>query len=378
LRPLDDIRVLDFTTLLPGPFATLVLAEAGAEVIKIEPPGGDPVRHRAPKLGEASVFFAALNRGKRSIEIDLKAPGGAARLTPLIETADVLVEQFRPGVMARLGLDYDAVRAVKPDIVYCSITGYGQSGPRVQVAGHDLNYVAETGLLSMTRARDGAPVLPHTQIADIGAGSYPAVISILTALWQRARSGEGRHLDISMTDNLFPFLWYGLAPGHAVGEWPEGADTPMTGLSPRYQVYETLDGRWIAVGAREQKFWDAFCEAIGLEARVRDDARDPAATIAAVADRIATRSAEDWQARFGTKDVCAVVMASLEEAVQSAHFRLRGLFDHEVADGGRAMPAVPVPLAGSLREAPARKHAPRLGEANALLDEAPARKTAAR
>ena len=377
MRPLDDLRVLDFTTLLPGPFATLILAEAGAEVIKIEPPGGDPVRHRAPRLGESSAYFAALNRGKQSIEIDLKQPGAAARLSPLIEGADVLVEQFRPGVMDRLGLGYDAVKALKGDIVYCSITGYGQHGPLAQEAGHDLNYAAATGLLSMTRGHDGAPTLPHTQIADIGAGSYPAIISILVALWRRARTGEGCRLDISMTDNLFPFLWYGLVQGHATGDWPEGGDTPVTGSSPRYQIYATSDGRYLAVGAREQKFWDAFCDAIGLEAALRDDTRDPAATMAAVAARIAARTADHWRRRFAGKDACAVVMASLEEAVATAHVRLRALFGYLVEDAGRTLPALPVPLAPELREPESRKVSPRLGEANALLG-APARRSAAR
>jgi crotonobetainyl-CoA:carnitine CoA-transferase CaiB-like acyl-CoA transferase len=369
MQPLDNLRVLDFTTLLPGPMATLILAEAGAEVIKIERPGGEEMRARPPRHGDTSVLFAILNRGKKSLEIDLKEPGAVALLRPLIESADVLVEQFRPGVMERLGLGYEAVRAINPRLVYCSITGYGQSGPKVAEAGHDLNYAADTGLLSMTRGADGAPVIPHTQIADIGAGTYPAVMNIVIALWRRERCGEGCHLDISMTDNLFPFLWMPLALGHATGQWAQGGDLPLTGASPRYQIYATADGAWVAVGALEQKFWDAFCEAIGLAAELREDTRDPTATIAAVAEIVASSDAEHWRARFAGKDVCSVVMKSLEEAVRDPHFTRRGVFAHSLAAGDLTLPAMPVPLAPSLRGADEIRSCPALGSADALVVE---------
>src|SRR5687768_8746098 len=197
MQPLEGIRVLDFSTLLPGPLATLLLAEAGAEVIKIERPGtGDEMRSYTPKFGTDSVNFALLNRGKRSIAIDLKAQNAVSRLRPLLEKADVIVEQFRPGVMDRLGLGYEAASALNPRVVYCSITGYGQSGPRAQTAAHDLNYIAETGMLALSAGPDGVPVLPPALIADISGGAYPAVMNILLALRACEKSGRGCKLDV--------------------------------------------------------------------------------------------------------------------------------------------------------------------------------------
>ena len=368
MPPLANVRVLDFTTLLPGPFATLILAEAGAEVVKIERPGGEEMRDGRPRAGDQGLLFAMLNRGKKSIEIDLKEAGAARRLRPLIESADVLVEQFRPGVMARLGLDWESVRAVNPRIVYCSITGYGQTGPKALVAGHDLNYCAETGFLSMTRGADGKPNIPQTQIADIGAGSYPAVMNIMFALWGAQRTGEGAWLDISMCDNLFPFLWAPMALGRATGGWPEGNDMYLTGGTARYQIYRTRDDRFVACGALEQKFWDNFCACIGLDDALRDDEKDPQATAAGVAARIAGRDAADWQERFAGRDVCAVVVRSLDEALADAQFADRGLFAHTLDGGDRTLPALSVPVAPPVRGTPGAASAPVLGSSNAMLD----------
>jgi crotonobetainyl-CoA:carnitine CoA-transferase CaiB-like acyl-CoA transferase len=190
--PLSDVRVLDFSTLLPGPLATLLLAEAGADVIKIERPGrGDEMRSYQPKFGADSVNFALLNRGKRSIAIDLKDPAAVEKLKPLLESADVVVEQFRPGVMDRLGLGYDALSKLNARIIYCAITGYGQHGPRADVAAHDLNYIADAGMLALAAGSDGAPVPPPALIADIGGGTYPAVINILLALARTRPHGQG-------------------------------------------------------------------------------------------------------------------------------------------------------------------------------------------
>ena len=221
LPPLGGLKVLDFSNLLPGPMASLLLAEAGAEVIKVERPGtGDEMRGYFPPFGPVSGNFALLNRGKASLVADLKDEGDRAHVRSLAAEADVLIEQFRPGVMARLGLGYDDLARLNPRLVYCSISGYGQSGARVAKAGHDLNYLAESGLLGLTRGADGAPVLPQVLAADIGGGGYPAVINILMALQGRERSGQGCHLDIAMADNLFAFAYWGLASGQA-GAWPK-------------------------------------------------------------------------------------------------------------------------------------------------------------
>jgi alpha-methylacyl-CoA racemase len=368
-QPLAGITVLDFSALLPGPLAGLILAEGGASVIKIERPGqGDEMRAYEPRLGDDSVNFALLNRNKRSIALDLKAPGAVKRLLPLIRKADVLIEQFRPGVMDRLGLGYDALRPENPRLIYCSITGYGQSGPKAGVAAHDLNYIAETGLLGLSAGADGAPVMPPALIADIAGGAYPAVINILLGLEQRARTGQGCHLDIAMTDQLFPLMYWALGNTWAAGRWPRPGGELVTGGSPRYRIYRTADDRFLAAAPLEQRFWDRFCRLIGLEERFRDDGRDPAATIARVAELIRAGSAEHWQMRFAGEDVCCAIVRTLEEALADPHFRARGLFDHELQAGGRRVPALPVPVAPEFRsDAPAGY--PALGEANALLDE---------
>src|SRR5262249_49346756 len=201
-QPLSAITVLDFTTLLPGPLATLMLAEAGAEVIKIERPGGEELRRHPPHIDGESAVYALLSRGKKSIVLDLKEPGGRARLAPLLERCDVLVEQFRPGVMARLGLGYDAVKAINPRAVYCAITGYGREGPRRHEAGHDLNYIAATGVLALSPGPADRPTVPPALIADIGGGAMPAVMNILLGLRQRDITGEGSFIDIAMTDAM--------------------------------------------------------------------------------------------------------------------------------------------------------------------------------
>ncbi len=372
-QPLAGITVLDFSTLLPGPLAGLILAEAGASVIKIERPGrGDEMRGFEPKLGDDSVNFALLNRGKRSIAIDLKAAGARDRLLPMLRKADVLIEQFRPGVMDRLGLGYGALRLENPRLIYCSITGYGQSGPKAQVAAHDLNYIAEAGLLGLSAGSDGAPVIPPVLIADIAGGAYPAVINILLALQQRAQTGQGCRLDVAMTDQLFPLIYWALGNGLALGRWPRPGGELVTGGSPRYRIYRTADGRFLAAAPLEQRFWDRFCQLIGLEEHFRDDAHDPAATTARVAGILQAKPAAHWQSQFAGEDVCCAIVRTLEEALSDPHFRGRGLFDHELQAGGRSVPAVPVPVAPEFRSAAPAGY-PALGEDNRLLEPEPDR-----
>ena len=373
MTPLDGIRVLDFTSLLPGPLATLVLAEAGAEVTKIERPGmGDEMRTYVPKFGADAVNFALLNRGKRSVRLDLKDPGSIAPIRALIQDADVLIEQFRPGVMERLGLGPDAVHAINPQIVYCSISGYGQHGPLADRAGHDLNYVAELGLLGLSRGAGGEPVLPPALVADIGGGSYPAVINILLALIERERTGRGARLDVSMTDNVLTFLYWAMGNGLAAGEWPEPGAELLTGGSPRYNIYRAADGAWIAAAPLEDRFWTAFCDLIDLPADLREDGRDPAATIAAVAERLASRTSAEWSEAFARLDVCCSVVRDVQGALDDPHHAARRLFSRAVEDGaGATIPALPVPVDPTLRRDDATLGYPRLGGDNGLLEGAP-------
>jgi crotonobetainyl-CoA:carnitine CoA-transferase CaiB-like acyl-CoA transferase len=367
-QPLTGVCVLDFSTLLPGPLATLLLAEAGAEIIKIERPGtGDDFRSYLPKFGHSGVNFAMVNRGKRSVAIDLKAPDALARLRPLIARADILVEQFRPGVMDRLGLGYDALAAINPRIVYCAITGYGQTGPKAQVAAHDLNYLAESGLLGLSTDSNGTPIVPPALIADIAAGAYPAMINILLALRERETTGRGRRLDVAMADHLFTFMYWALGKGLATGEWPRPGGELITGGSPRYQIYRTRDGRFLAAAPLEQKFWENFCEAIELAPQWRDDAHDLRGTREAVAERVALRTSAEWRDKFMGKDVCCAIVASLEEALADPHFRVRGLFAPQLAADGREISALPVPVDPAFRSKPAVLSYPGLGENNDLI-----------
>jgi alpha-methylacyl-CoA racemase len=352
-QPLSGILVLDFTTLLPGPLATLMLAEAGAEVIKIERPGGEELRRFPPYVDGESAVYALLNRGKKSIVLDLKAPDDRARLAPLLERCDVVVEQFRPGVMARLGLDYESVKAVNPRAVYCAITGYGQDGPRRNEAGHDLNYIATTGLLALSPGPVDRPTVPPALIGDIGGGSMPAVMNILLGLRRRDTTGEGCFIDIAMADAMFTFAWHALASGFSERRFPAPGAARLTGGSPRYQLYRTRDGKLVACAALEQKFWLAFCAAIGLALPLVDDRADATATTKAIADIIANRTAQDWRPVFAAADCCCTIVMELEHAIADPHFVDRGLFAHEVVTAkGTAMPALPVPIDPAFRATP--------------------------
>ncbi len=352
MQPLSGLLVLDFTTLLPGPLATLMLAEAGAEVIKIEPPGGDELRAFPPFWEGQGAPFAMLNRGKETLSLDLKQESDRTQLMPLIRRADILVEQFRPGVMQRLGLGYEHAATLNPRLIYCSITGYGQTGPHAAEAGHDLNYIGQTGLLALQPGPADAPVVPPALVADIGGGSFPAMINILLALQQRDRTGQGCHLDIAMTDAMFTFAWLALAQGFTTGRFPGPGKSLLAGGSPRYRLYPTRDGKLVACGALEEKFWRAFAAAIGLAPELIDDSRDPAATGAAVAALIRGRDADEWAPVLAAANCCATIVRSLEEAVRDPHFVQRGLFAHAIAGAsGATLPALPIPISPQFRTA---------------------------
>jgi crotonobetainyl-CoA:carnitine CoA-transferase CaiB-like acyl-CoA transferase len=342
-RPLEGLLVLDFSTLLPGPLATLMLAEAGAEVVKVEKPGGEDMRRFPPEIGSETAPFAVLNAGKKSIVADLKTDEGRHTLLPLLERADILVEQFRPGVMDRLGLGYEAVRGLNPRIIYCSVTGYGQEGPRAGEVGHDINYQAVTGLLSLS------PTMPAALAADIAGGAMPAVMNILLALRQRDLTGEGSHLDIAMADAMFTFAWFALAEGHALGHFPGAAENILAGGSPRYGLYRTAGGQALAVGALEQKFWAAFCEGINLGPQWRDDRRDPAGTRAEIARIVGERDGAFWRGILEPLDCCCTVVTSLEEAVSDPHFRARGLLEYQAKAGTSSIPLTVLPIAPAFR-----------------------------
>lgn len=363
MQPLEGLLVLDFSTLLPGPLASLLLAEAGARVVKIERPGkGDEMRTYEPKIGSSSANFVMLNRGKQSIKIDLKAPDAIVRLEPLLKRADILIDQFRPGVMERLGLGYSQIKSINPQIIYCSITGWGQTGCKKDVAAHDLNYMAESGVLGLARDPQGSPSLPPILAADIAGGTYPAVMNILLAIRQRDLTGCGSYLDIAMAENMLTFAYWGLAEGMGCGQWPTDGEGLVTGSSPRYQIYRTADGQFLAAAPLEDKFWDNFCDIIELPTEFRKPGIPASEVREKVAEIIAKDSGDIWRKKFEGKDVCCSIVVDLEDAVTDPHFVERRVFSHKTVADRRVVPALPVPIAPEFRSPIERSISPELGE----------------
>ncbi len=366
-RPLDGLRVLDLTRLLPGPFATLLLADLGARIIKIEAPRiGDYARHMPPLGGRMSAVFAALNRDKESVGLDLKQPEGRAAFERLVAQADVVVDSFRPGVMARLGLDPARLEAINPRVITCSITGYGHTGPLARKAGHDLNYVAVAGLAGITGA-DGAPVTPGLQMADIAGGALYAVIGVLAALHARHRTGRGRFVDASMTDGVAGLGLMLHAKQHLDGQpVPPGFDL-LAGDRPCYRIWPCKDGA-LAVGALEPKFWMGLCAAIGRPDLATDGlatGRHKAKVEAELTALFASRTRDEWVAFFAEHDVCVEPVLSLEEARRSPHAEARGLYGahHHPVEGVEFFHQYPNPgLLPGLEPPKTPRPAPRLGE----------------
>jgi crotonobetainyl-CoA:carnitine CoA-transferase CaiB-like acyl-CoA transferase len=244
MRPLDGITVLDLTRLLPGAVATMMLGDFGAQVIKIEePPAGDPMRQSRAGINHPSGYFLVTNRNKRSLTLNLKHEAGREVFLKLVEKADVVIEGFRPGVMERLGLDYETLRQLNPRLIYCALTGYGQDGPYRHQAGHDINYISTAGLLGVNGAKDGPPTIPGVQIADLAGGSLHSVIGILLALQARAQTGVGQMVDISMTDCSLALMYIPFAIYLANQAQPQRGAEGLTGRYACYHVYETKDGR---------------------------------------------------------------------------------------------------------------------------------------
>ncbi len=363
---LEGIKVIDFSTLLPGPLASLFLSETGAEVIKIEKPGvGDEIRLSNPQWGEQSVSFSLLNRGKKSLSLDLKDPKNLKILIPILKEADIIIEQFRPGVMKRLGLDYESIKKINQDIIYVSITGYGQYGPKSMVAGHDLNYIGNAGLLSISMGRENDTVVPPALVADIAGGSYPAVINILLALRKRDLNKEGSYIDLSMTENLFPFMFWGLGSGFAHNKWPGNSDGVLSGGSPRYNIYKTSDGSYVAAAPLEDRFWNKFCEAIELPKKFIKVQNDQEKVIEEIRKIIGQKEKNYWIDVFNKADCCCSIVKSIEEAINDNHFKVRKIFENKIINNlGQEIPALPIPVDMQFRKDQKRASAPSLGDIN--------------
>lgn len=328
---LEGVKVLDLTRLLPGPLASMYLADYGAEIIKIEDPFlGDYARYLEPKIAGVGSLYQLVNRGKNSMTLNLQTPEGKEIFRQLVVEADVVLEGFRPGVMARLGLDYDTVSTWNPSIIYCSISGYGQDGPYARKAGHDLNFIGFTGLLyDLLQSSKGTPLLPPIQTADIGGGAFHAVMGILKALIGREKKGKGEFIDVSMTDGVFPFmlpsLGYHLA---AQANEEERVFNPITGSLACYFVYQTKDQRWFVLGSFEEKFFSRFCEVAGLTHLIEDqwtihkqyDLKNE------IQNFFSSRTEKEILALFAQEDVCLTPVLSIQEAMEDPHLKERRVF----------------------------------------------------
>ena len=326
-NPLDGIRILDLTRLNPGGYCTMLLADMGADVLKIEQPRrGDYLRYTPPMIGSQSSMFLTLNRNKKSMTLNLKSQEGKEILKRLLNSHDILVESFRPGVCKRLGIDYDALKKYHPELIYCPITGFGQDGPYKNLVGHDINYLALSGILSLTGEKNGPPIVPGIPIADI-AGSMFAVMGILLALISRQKTGTGQFVDISMFDGVVSWLTIQAARFIANGKPPERETWP-TGGEPFYSVYQTKDRKYVAVGAAEDKFWRILCEEIGAKELLEDRmakgqrAKEVQNTLSSI---FKTKSRDEWFEILCDLDSCLTPVKTLDEVFTDPHVKYREL-----------------------------------------------------
>ena len=309
-----------------------------------------------------------LNRGKKSLCLDLKDKNSQNTLKPLIKKADIIIEQFRPGVMKRLGLDYEKIKKINNKIIYVSITGYGQTGPKKMDAGHDLNYIGNVGLLSLSMGSGQNTTVPPALVADIAGGSYPAIINILLALRKRDLHKTGSYLDISMSDNLFPFMFWALGSGFVKSGWPLNSDSLLSGGSPRYNIYETSDGSYIAAAPLEDRFWKNFCKVIKLPKKFIEKEENQKEIIQKIRNIIILKDKFYWTKVFDEADCCCSVVKSIEEAINDNHFKVRNVFSKKIAnDKGEEIPALPIPIDSQFRKKKTVERAPKLGFDNNLL-----------
>jgi alpha-methylacyl-CoA racemase len=371
-RPLEGIRVLDLTRLLPGGFCTLLLADLGAEVLKVEDTsGGDYIRWMPPYYGgeaekadgTASAYFLTLNRNKRSLKLNLKHVEGRDILLRLAEDHDVLVESFRPGVMERLGVGYAALAERNPALVYCAISGYGQNSPLRERSGHDTNYLALAGLLGLTGRRDGPPIQSAGQIADLGGGALMAAVGILAALHERERSGAGQVVDISMTDGALSWLSMVIARFFCEREVPHRGDLELAGGILCYYPYRTKDGGWVALGALEPKFWHNWCDGVGRTDLKEHQFEHPTSAagkkVAAVFRR---RTRDEWTSFAAEHDCCLEPVLDLDEALAHEQTIARHMVIELSQPRIGPVRQVGFPIALSRTPAAVARPAPALGE----------------
>tara|TARA_R110001592_G_scaffold52649_10_gene161444 strand:+ start:39213 stop:40394 length:1182 start_codon:yes stop_codon:yes gene_type:complete len=344
MQALKGLKVLDFTTLLPGPYATQLLADMGAEVLRIEAPKRpDLLKLMPPMAGKVSAAHATINRNKKSLALDLKHLEAKAIVHALLEEYDIIIEQFRPGVMARLGLDFDSLREIQPKLIYCSITGYGQTGCLKDKAGHDINYLALSGLASYSGREETGPVLAGTQIADIAGGSHHAVMAILAAVIERSNTGKGQYLDISMSDAALALNTMFGANALVSNKDPDyGTEMLNGGLF--YDYYKTADGRYLSIGSLEPNFAIPLMRHLKLDdliPKLVDQGIDTQKTVKqALAEKIAEKDFRFWCEDFSHLDLCVEGVLTINEAVKHPHFLERNMLCYSIDEDGHKIPQI--------------------------------------
>ena len=368
MSALEGVRVLDLTRLLPGGFCSLLLADFGADVLKVEDTGmGDYVRwappyHEGADESAKSALFLALNRNKRSIRINLKEERGREVLLRLVREYDVVLESFRPGVMDRLGVGYERLREENPRVIYCAITGYGQDGPYRDRSGHDMNYLGLIGLLGLTGEKDGPPIQPAGQIADLGGGALMAAFGLLAALHERERSGEGQLVDVSMADGAL--AWLAMVAGRyfADGEVPRRGELDLAGRFVCYRPYACKDG-WVTLGALEPKFFQAWCRGVGREDLAERQFEAPGSDAHAEIERVfLERTREEWSEFASQHDCCLEPVLDLDEALDSELVRAREMVVELDQPGTAGVKQLGVPVKMSRTPGGLRAPGPALGE----------------
>lgn len=366
MLPLEGMQVLDLAQMLPGGLCTQILADLGAEVIKIEnPKGGDGFRNAPPLLGANSGFFHILNRNKKSMTLNIKTPEGREIFQKMAARADVIVENARPGAMEKMGLAYEDIQRINANIVYCSITGFGQTGPYRERPAHDINILAISGILDLLGEKGRPPIVPAIMISGAGGGGINAALGIMAALLRRERTGKGQYLDVSILDGLSPFLALMMSEYLVSQEAPVRGESRLGGGHACYNIYETKDGKFLALGCLEKKFWRELCRCLNRE-DLREDLMAPLPRQAEVTRELKAiflqKTREEWMTTLGQYDICFSPVNSLPEAVEDPQVRDRGLWYQAFHPADGKIPQQGFPIKFSQDQPELRIPPPLLGE----------------
>ncbi len=369
--PLQGIKVLDLSRLLPGPLATQMMADLGAEVIKIEDTKApDYNRFFPPMKGSQSLNYISVNRSKLSITLDLKSEEGLKQFFTLVKTADIVVDSFRPGVLKKMGIDYDAAKLHNEKIIYVAITGYGYTGDYQNKAGHDMNYLGYSGILGLTGTKDEV-VIPACQTADIAGGSYPTVVACLAALWARERTGKGQFVDVAMTDCVMPLLSMQFGEVLNTNTKLKRGEPMLSGGMANYNVYKCKDEKWLALGSLEPKFWQGVCAMLGKPDWIPRMMPMPEMVEALKKDLQAifiTKTRDEWIKDAEAFDICLTPILEIDEVQHDKHLQQREMFfEVEHSDYGKVL-GINQPFKFSETPAKPSWAAPLMGEDNDLLN----------